>query len=59
MSATEGVSTILGLIYAMLVADIVIALMSIANTLALSIHERSRELGLLRAVGQTAGRPGR
>ena len=27
--------------------------MSIANTLSLSIHERRRELGLLRAVGQT------
>jgi putative ABC transport system permease protein len=27
--------------------------MGIANTLALSIHERTRELGLLRAVGQS------
>jgi putative ABC transport system permease protein len=52
-SATEGVNTILGLIYVMLALAIVIALMSIANTLSLSIHERSRELGLLRAVGQT------
>ena len=32
---------------------IVIALMGIANTLSLSIHERTRELGLLRAVGQS------
>ena len=30
-----------------------IALLGIANTLSLSIHERTRELGLLRAVGQT------
>jgi putative ABC transport system permease protein len=52
-SATGGVDTILGLIYVMLALAIVIALMSIANTLSLSIHERSRELGLLRAVGQT------
>ena len=37
----------------MLALAIVIALMSIANTLSLSIHERSRELGLFRAVGQT------
>ena len=29
----------------------VIALIGIANTLALSVHERTRELGLLRAVG--------
>jgi putative ABC transport system permease protein len=41
------------LIYVMLVLAIVIALMGIANTLALAIHERTRELGLLRAVGQT------
>ena len=32
---------------------VLIALMGIANTLSLSIHERTRELGLLRAVGQT------
>jgi putative ABC transport system permease protein len=32
---------------------VLIALLGIANTLALSIHERKRELGLLRAVGMT------
>lgn len=37
----------------MLALAVVIALMSITNTLSLSIHERTRELGLLRAVGQT------
>lgn len=52
-SITGGVNTILGLIYVMLGLAIVIALMGIANTLSLAIHERSRELGLLRAVGQT------
>ncbi|MEI2653545.1 MAG: FtsX-like permease family protein, partial [Microthrixaceae bacterium] len=41
----------LGLFYAMLALAIVIALLGIANTLALSIFERTRELGLLRAVG--------
>lgn len=30
-----------------------IALLGIANTLTLTAHERTRELGLLRAVGQT------
>jgi putative ABC transport system permease protein len=52
-SATRGVNTILGLIYVMLVLAIIIALMGITNTVSLSIHERTRELGLLRSVGQT------
>jgi putative ABC transport system permease protein len=52
-SATQGVNTILGLIYVMLVLAILIALMGVTNTLSLSIHERTRELGLLRAIGQT------
>jgi putative ABC transport system permease protein len=47
------INLMLNLIYAMLALAIVIALMGIANTLALSIHERTRELGVLRAVGMT------
>ena len=31
--------------------SVVIALLGIANTLALSVHERTREIGLLRAIG--------
>jgi putative ABC transport system permease protein len=50
---TTGVDMMLTIIYALLALAIVIALMGIANTLSLSIHERTRELGLLRAVGQT------
>ncbi|MGH9150875.1 MAG: ABC transporter permease [Acidimicrobiales bacterium] len=49
------INQILGLVYAMLGFAVVIALMGIANTLSLSIHERTRELGLLRAVGMTRG----
>ena len=52
-SIVSEVQTLLGLIYGLLGLAILIAVMGIANTLALSIHERTRELGLLRAVGQT------
>src|SRR5439155_14401593 len=52
-TAASGVNTILGLVYVMLTLAIVIAFMGIANTLSLSVYERTRELGLLRAVGQT------
>ncbi len=41
----------LTLVYALLALAVLIALLGIANTLALSIVERTRELGLLRAVG--------
>jgi putative ABC transport system permease protein len=47
------IDQMLNVVYVLLAFAIVIALMGIANTLALSIHERTRELGLLRAVGQT------
>jgi putative ABC transport system permease protein len=52
-SVAGQVDQMLTIIYALLALAIVIALMGIANTLSLSIHERTRELGLLRAVGQT------
>ena len=47
------VNQLLGLIYALLSLAIVISLFGIANTLALSIYERTRELGMLRAVGMS------
>jgi putative ABC transport system permease protein len=50
---SSNIDMILNLIYALLALAIVIALMGIANTLALSIFERTRELGVLRALGMT------
>ncbi|MEZ5340865.1 MAG: FtsX-like permease family protein [Acidimicrobiales bacterium] len=44
---------ILGLFYVMLVMAIIIAAFGIMNTLRLSVLERTREIGLMRAVGMT------
>jgi putative ABC transport system permease protein len=44
---------LVNLMYGLLGLAVVIALFSIANTMALSIHERTHEIGLLRAVGMT------
>jgi putative ABC transport system permease protein len=49
----EQINQLLGLIYALLALAIIVSLFGIANTLALSIHERTRELGMLRAIGMS------
>lgn len=48
----EEVDGMLFFVYAMLGVAVLIALLGIGNTLSLSIFDRTRELGLLRAVGQ-------
>jgi len=49
----EQINQLLGLIYALLALAVIVSLFGIANTLALSIHERRRELGMLRAIGMS------
>ncbi len=49
----KQVETLVNLFYALLLLAVVISLFGIANTLALSIHERTRELGMLRAIGMS------
>src|SRR5215831_1280713 len=49
----KPVQQLLMLVYVLLALAILIALLGIGNTLALSIFERTRELGVMRAVGMT------
>jgi len=50
---TGMVDELLTMVNVMVALAVIIALIGIANTLALSVFERTRELGLIRAVGMT------
>ena len=50
-SITGQVDQFLFLIYALLSLSVIVSLFGIVNTLVLSIHERTREIGMMRAIG--------
>jgi putative ABC transport system permease protein len=50
---TAMVDQVLGMVTVLLLFTVLIALLGVTNTLALSIVERTREIGLLRAIGMT------
>ncbi|QGQ19425.1 FtsX-like permease family protein [Cellulomonas sp. JZ18] len=54
-----SVEQVLGLVHVLLGLVVVIALLGVTSTLALSVAERVREIGLLRAVGTTTAQVGR
>jgi putative ABC transport system permease protein len=51
--ASSRVDTVLVLFYALLAMSALMALLGMVNALMLAIHERTRELGVLRALGMT------
>jgi putative ABC transport system permease protein len=47
----KQIDTLLTLIYVLLALSVIVSLFGIVNTLILSIYERTRELGMMRAIG--------
>lgn len=52
---TQIFNVFLGVVYGLLFLSIIIAVIGVVNALSLAVFERTREIGLLRAVGMTRG----
>ncbi|MEJ5997824.1 ABC transporter permease [Corynebacterium sp. H130] len=57
--AGKQISMMLNILYALLALSVIIAVLGIMNTLALSVSERRQEIGMLRAVGMQRGQVSR
>jgi putative ABC transport system permease protein len=49
----SGLSSILNVLYVLLALSVIVSLFGIVNTLVLTVFERTREIGMLRAIGMT------
>jgi putative ABC transport system permease protein len=48
-----GLKSILNVLYVLLALSVLVSIFGIVNTLVLTVFERTRELGMLRAIGMT------
>ena len=49
----SGLNSVLNVLYVLLALSVIVSLFGIVNTLVLTVFERTREIGMLRAIGMT------
>jgi putative ABC transport system permease protein len=49
----SGLNSVLNILYVLLALSVIVSLFGIVNTMVLTVFERTRELGMLRAIGMT------